>query len=502
MVSCCRDLFTDKRLIFLFIKDLMDGVNGAILDLKERRDNEVRRKVPFWAKIVSWIFLAAVAAAILFFIYLFGVQQTSSRQKAWFKSFVVWIVLEVVLVSSAVVFVQHLLIPLVALKDVRRVQERVVRDIVSFNAKVKRTWSKNTTEQRADTFNAAAFLFPSYILASANHSLKESAVITRYHTSFPKKAFSNNSKANNLKGNYDLRFAFLKQALSRIAIFALTSVIQLPPPVQDALTEVATSIGFGYIAMLHVRLYRINFLLAFAPLTVAILVVHFLAVSGKADARLDMVKTVPVDSSDCDDVDIINEMPVSSPTTHKMEFGTHSGDGLPARQSHVWKSRRSSAAEGLALANLLARRLDVRSPSLVHPDLRVSDCCSSDSEYLVTCDEFSKPVIVWEDDDGIDVDKIYAVQSSESPHEMSVDDGSADLTIVAGAYESEDDQAGCEEHKAQRAEEASLPVDSAVLGSVPIPREIVWGSSDDEDEDPFLHFQLPSIQSRDCRTDR
>jgi hypothetical protein len=425
-----RLLNTDKRLIFLFIKDLMDGVNGAILDLKDRRDTEARRKVSYWAKVASWVFLGTVACGILFFIYLFGVQQTKSRQTAWFKSFVVWIALEVLLVSSAIVFVQHVLVPLLTLKDVRRVQERVVRDIVSFNAKMKKTNRKITAKQQS--FNAASYLFPSYRLAATYTSLKESAVITQYHTSFPKKAFSSGkSRSNNIKKSYDLRFAFLKQAFSRLAIFAITSMIQLPPPVQDALTEVASSVGFGYIGMLHVRLYRMRPVLAFAPLAAAVLTVHFLTASGRANTRLDLTKTVPVDEDTDDEVpaDVakskttnIKSAKFDSSSSESKDNNEKTHGAIDLSQPQVaplpsWKSRRASAVESLGLAHSLAQRHALHSLSSVHPETLQEDWAEedgggnsstshSDSGNVVEmeCDELGEPVVRWEEDDGMEPD--------------------------------------------------------------------------------------------------
>lgn len=394
----------------------MDGVNGAILDLKDRRDSSERRKVHGWAKVVTWAFLGVVASAILFFIYLFGIQQTQSRQQAWFKSFVVWIVLEILCVSSLIVLIQHVFIPLIALSDVRRVQERVVRDIVSFNAKMKKIPNRKIV-QKPQSFNAASFLFPSYKLASMNSSLKDSAVITRYHTTFPKKAFGSD-KSSNLKKNYDLRFTFIKQALPRIAIFAISSMIQLPPPVQDAFTEIVSSVGFGYIGMLHVRLYRISPVFAFLPLLAAVLIVHFLTASGRAKSRLDLSKTFPVDDDSEEDVsteDVCKTTGFIVEDSEQKDNKDHKdGNDLfqSANQHPTWKSRRASAVESLNLAHSLGRRHEMRAltSAQVHSDMdnEASSSNSSSGGNGTTDDdtvvhgmytEHGEPLVQWEDDD-------------------------------------------------------------------------------------------------------
>lgn len=393
----------------------MDGVNGAILDLKDRRDHEAHRKVPLWTKTLSWAFLALVAIGILFYIYLFAMRQTVSRQTAWFKSFVIWIVLEVVLVSSAVVMAQHVLLPMVTSAQVRKIKDRVARDIVSFNAKVRRARGAYIAKYKERSFNAAAYLFPSHKLASLNPKLPESSVITRYHTVYPKRAFQDPT-VHNVKNNYDSRFAYVKQVIPRIAIFLLSSIIQLPPPIQDAISDIASTAAFGYFVMVHVKLYRINPLLAFLPLLTACLLVHFLTVSGKASLRLDQAKTVPVvsdsDNSDCD-VEAKNDCPVPNediipPSVVVVGAASDSPTG------RGWMSRRASAAEGFVLASSLAKRLEVLSPATSSASARSAAPLQSDWSEASSDSSGSgestdgvggEKVLQWEDDgDPLDPD--------------------------------------------------------------------------------------------------
>ena len=125
-----------KRLNFLFVKDLLDGVNGAILDHKDRRDNETKNQVPSWHKVLGVIFLLVTSLGMLYYVYLFAMRQSSSRQRAWFNSFVVWLIFEICLISTGLVFVEHVLIPLWSMKEVQRVKEKIVSDILSFQKKV------------------------------------------------------------------------------------------------------------------------------------------------------------------------------------------------------------------------------------------------------------------------------------------------------------------------------------------------------------------------------
>jgi hypothetical protein len=100
-----------KRLIFLFVKDLLDGINGSILDVKDRLDNSKKLKVTYQLKVLTSLFLFGMSFGMLFYIYLFAMRQTATRQNAWFNSFITWLMFEICLVSSMMVLTQHVLIP-------------------------------------------------------------------------------------------------------------------------------------------------------------------------------------------------------------------------------------------------------------------------------------------------------------------------------------------------------------------------------------------------------
>jgi hypothetical protein len=77
-------------------------------------------------------------------------------------------------------------------------------------------------------------------------------------------------------------------ATSRVLLFAITNMIHLPDPVQNALMELLSACGFGYIVMMHIQLWKISPALAFMPAIAVIVTLHFLTVSGRANTRLDL----------------------------------------------------------------------------------------------------------------------------------------------------------------------------------------------------------------------
>lgn len=71
-----------RKLLYLFVRDLLVGVNGKILDDKFTRDRAVRKRVSWECKIVAWAIIILTNVALLFYVYLFAMQQTSQRQAA------------------------------------------------------------------------------------------------------------------------------------------------------------------------------------------------------------------------------------------------------------------------------------------------------------------------------------------------------------------------------------------------------------------------------------
>ena len=126
-----------KRLLFLFQKDLMPGISGQILDSKGRRDDiVVLRSRSRSAKWVGWFIITILNIGMLFYIFLFAVSQEVHRQRAWAKSFGLWLAVEVFVVSSVIVFFMHVLIPSLILTDVNKVRQRLISSLQDYHRKM------------------------------------------------------------------------------------------------------------------------------------------------------------------------------------------------------------------------------------------------------------------------------------------------------------------------------------------------------------------------------
>ena len=71
-----------RKLLYLFVKDLLVGVNGQILEDKHRRDEENTTSINWGVKFMAWVFVIILNAALLFYVYLFAMMQSGERQVA------------------------------------------------------------------------------------------------------------------------------------------------------------------------------------------------------------------------------------------------------------------------------------------------------------------------------------------------------------------------------------------------------------------------------------
>jgi hypothetical protein len=311
-----------KRLLFLFVRDLLDGANGQILDAKNRRDNTVRKRVTMDMKIIISLVVTLTLLGMLFYVYLFALRQTQERQQAWFQSFVVWVVFEIFLVSTGMVFLTHIVIPTFIVSDVKRVKQKIVNDINAFKLSVTQHSNKSATflfpndqkqeltevtasgqvvdeKQSSTDFNAAKYLFASSRLARLYPNLKDSLIVARFSTHWPRRSLKNTQKS--VTNSYNKKLSFVTQAFSRILLFGVSSVIQLPEPVQDIVFQLISTSGLGYIVVLFMYLWRTSPLLVAVPLVVVVLCVHFITATSKSSSFLPLNKVQPLLTNEIDD---------------------------------------------------------------------------------------------------------------------------------------------------------------------------------------------------------
>jgi hypothetical protein len=176
-------------------------------------------------KVVGWVLLLALNAFAVLYVLLFALSATAQSQRAWLASFLLWVVLDVVVASTAVVLVKEVLLPASVLPQLVQVKAGLVRRMALMSATVSAKVSakmsavqqriSNTVEEEGGeggdsrysfentflfgdtsgrsegprTVDAAAFLFVSKRLAQKFPKLRETALLREVTTAFPRHAY-------------------------------------------------------------------------------------------------------------------------------------------------------------------------------------------------------------------------------------------------------------------------------------------------------------------------
>jgi hypothetical protein len=306
------------RLLYLFVKDLSSGVSGEVLSKKARRDGVAKRigDVSWKWKFLGWLFVILMNLGMLLYVYLFALRQTKSRQLAWVQSFVVWLIFDLFIAGTGVVLVTHLLIPLYVMSDIRTIKKKVLGDVVAFQDRLKQRSQPQppvgtvvgisdignelgSSPNHDDEFNSAKYLFASWRVAWLCREIPESQLILQFSTPWPKQSLKREKKK--VTQTYERRYSFIGQALSRVLIFFLTSLIHLPLMLQDLLIHFVSNSGLGYLILLILRLARIHPVLPVLAILMLGVVVHFLVkVSYSSPPELVSSSVSPVTPSQLD----------------------------------------------------------------------------------------------------------------------------------------------------------------------------------------------------------
>jgi hypothetical protein len=283
------DLLKRKRLLFLFVRDLLDGMSGEVFSNKQNHETVLTLKttrVSWESKLMTWMFIFLMNFGMLFYVYLFAMTQTHARQSAWFQSFVIWLLFEIFLSSTGMVIFFHLLIPLSVLTNVTKVKEQVVNDFISFGRKLigahcresravpQKEELQSPSGTSPSSFNSAKYFFTSWKLASLFPEFPESKLILQYSTLWPKKGNHSSSGKMDLSREYDQ--AVILTALSRILVYFLTTLLRFHSLIQEIVIQMASDSGMGYLCLLFIRLYQFNSYLLLVTVFVLVFSLHFL----------------------------------------------------------------------------------------------------------------------------------------------------------------------------------------------------------------------------------
>ena len=311
-----ENVFKGNNLMLLFQHDML-GANGQILMAKRKRESGRINAVHPLTKLAAWIFVISINLTMVFYVYLFSLNQTQARQGAWLKSFLIWFIMEVFVVSTVICFVTHFLIPSVILKDLHKVKERLLNIIRDYKDSMKKEarekaqrfrdmvestqggHRKKEKDQEDKGFNAAAYFYVSYRLAKLFPDLKESKIIQKFHSPWPRVNY--NRARKDVKQSYNALAMSIGRSVAMVVFKLLGELVALPVSIQDMVFNFISTSAVGYTALLHVSLYEMLPVLVALPSIAVVLIVHFFVRKNDHDRKMQLARTLPVtDESDLD----------------------------------------------------------------------------------------------------------------------------------------------------------------------------------------------------------
>jgi hypothetical protein len=129
-----------KHLLSLFQQDLLSSVNFNIITqgtkASSTRVGKSEAPLSLTTKIAAWIFIDLFNCTLLLYVLLFAISQTESRQSAWLKTFTMWLIMEIFVVSTLCMVLSRIVIPSFIMSEAGRVKESMLHVIENYQAKV------------------------------------------------------------------------------------------------------------------------------------------------------------------------------------------------------------------------------------------------------------------------------------------------------------------------------------------------------------------------------
>jgi hypothetical protein len=85
---------------------------------------------------VAWLTKILMLAGMMFYVFLFGVTQNIYQQRAWTQSFVMWLIKEIVVVSTVLVLVSDVWLPMMLVKGVSQCHNKLLEVIGQLSTKM------------------------------------------------------------------------------------------------------------------------------------------------------------------------------------------------------------------------------------------------------------------------------------------------------------------------------------------------------------------------------
>lgn len=132
-----------------------------------------------------------------------------------------WLTTDIIFVSSAMVLIQHVILPWLAFKDVKAVKSHLLvmlnemKHTSKLNSRGNSMKDISNSINNDQTFNAARWMLTSYRLAQEFPDHQISKLIMKFRSPLPLRLIS---RAVNVKGIYSRKFSFLISSASFVVV--------------------------------------------------------------------------------------------------------------------------------------------------------------------------------------------------------------------------------------------------------------------------------------------
>ena len=151
-----------KRLLFMLCYDLLSPTSGEVL---KWIDGKANGSIYYWPSFVYYFTLGFIVAAdlvLLAYILWSTWFQSNIQQLLWLWTFLLWFVLDILVISSISILYSYMIVPSLIIRDVMKIKNLVVNYLSSPNV------PQNDIEHKSDSvgsFNAADYLYMSPLLS-------------------------------------------------------------------------------------------------------------------------------------------------------------------------------------------------------------------------------------------------------------------------------------------------------------------------------------------------
>jgi len=256
-----------RTLIRLLQQDRMPGLSGKITDISNSAP--FQPAVPYWQKALGWSTIIGLNAVFLFYLYLFAMHGDKNKQDVWFKSFIMCLVSDILLVATTIVYIRNIWIPSFAMKDVDETREKL-SGVIKGDEKP----DGRVNAVGGDAFDASKYFNVSTRVAEKFPGLKESALISKFKTPFPLHSYKHIKDHVN---NYDTIWEALVGGSVMILTFVLTNFVEIPELMQDFIIQIFIICAYKGLIMIFITLYSYDPLLVLVPILVVIFLIKTLA---------------------------------------------------------------------------------------------------------------------------------------------------------------------------------------------------------------------------------